>query len=312
MSCEICYRHFTKRLPRLNLPCACSLCRQCFTDFLKDHFKSFGLTDFKVTCPNPSHNTVLKRKVLKKLLLKKDFEEYEETMVKRMLLDKDFKRCPTCDVVGWVSPTLCFSCYKCGTCGTVLSKGAALSPAYLLSYVEEVKVLAKKEITANPCPKCNVWIEKNQGCNHMTCTNCRHEFCWQCKDLYHGHNYNRCSSQGELKGFWLFISICILLLRFSLFLPLSLLIYLASHILAIAICAFFLIAGCGLITGHFECFHRGVRVGHLFLVLLDCVYVAAAVCAYIFFGTEITSVLGCVATLTCMVLPSLVPFLYLS
>ncbi len=32
----------------------------------------------------------------------------------------------------------------------------------------------------NPATKCTVPIEKNEGCQHMTCTQCRHEFCWVC------------------------------------------------------------------------------------------------------------------------------------
>ena len=31
-----------------------------------------------------------------------------------------------------------------------------------------------------PCPRCGVAIDKNGGCDHMTCRMCRHEFCWRC------------------------------------------------------------------------------------------------------------------------------------
>jgi len=45
------------------------------------------------------------------------------------------------------------------------------------------------------CPACNVPIEKNGGCNHMTCKGCKYEFCWVCNAKYvSGHFGDRYSS----------------------------------------------------------------------------------------------------------------------
>uniref|UniRef100_A0A7S3P816 RBR-type E3 ubiquitin transferase n=1 Tax=Amphora coffeiformis TaxID=265554 RepID=A0A7S3P816_9STRA len=35
------------------------------------------------------------------------------------------------------------------------------------------------------CPACQHGVEKNRGCDHMTCR-CRHEFCWRCLAPYQG------------------------------------------------------------------------------------------------------------------------------
>lgn len=52
-------------------------------------------------------------------------------------------------------------------------------------------------ISANTkdCPKCNICIEKNGGCNHMQCFSCKFDFCWMCLGDWksHGSEYYECS-----------------------------------------------------------------------------------------------------------------------
>jgi len=49
------------------------------------------------------------------------------------------------------------------------------------------------------CPRCNICIEKNGGCNHMQCYNCKHDFCWMCLGDWrnHGSEYYECSRYKE-------------------------------------------------------------------------------------------------------------------
>ncbi|XP_046425435.1 potential E3 ubiquitin-protein ligase ariadne-2 [Neodiprion virginianus] len=89
-------------------------------------------------------------------------------------------------------------CFRCGMdyhaptdCGTIkkwLTKCADDSETanYICAHTKD-------------CPKCHICIEKNGGCNHMQCYNCKHDFCWMCLGDWkaHGSEYYECSRYKE-------------------------------------------------------------------------------------------------------------------
>ncbi|KAF3446257.1 hypothetical protein FNV43_RR11436 [Rhamnella rubrinervis] len=53
-------------------------------------------------------------------------------------------------------------------------------------------------VNTKPCPDCKRPIEKNLGCNHMTCSRpCRYEFCWICMEKWSNKSTHICISQQE-------------------------------------------------------------------------------------------------------------------
>ncbi|KAL6654615.1 hypothetical protein ACP70R_008080 [Stipagrostis hirtigluma subsp. patula] len=78
-------------------------------------------------------------------------------------------------------------CFRCGeeahrpvSCDTVR--------AWLAKNVSDSENANWLLANTKHCPKCRRPIEKNHGCNHMTCrTPCRHQFCWICLDPWEGH-----------------------------------------------------------------------------------------------------------------------------
>ena len=54
-------------------------------------------------------------------------------------------------------------------------------------------------VNTKQCPHCHKYIEKNQGCNHMTCRKeaggCGYEFCWICLGEWapHGSSWYKCT-----------------------------------------------------------------------------------------------------------------------
>ncbi|ODV69286.1 hypothetical protein HYPBUDRAFT_103016 [Hyphopichia burtonii NRRL Y-1933] len=51
------------------------------------------------------------------------------------------------------------------------------------------------QANTQPCPECDSLIEKNGGCNHLTCRKCKYEFCWICLGNWkdHGRDFYQCN-----------------------------------------------------------------------------------------------------------------------
>lgn len=188
--CGICFEH-KPQLSFVKLSCSHEFCRECLSRMATVHTKGrekdinsakcptcaklFDITDM-TTIFNGNNSTV---KTFAALATKK-----------ALPLMPGIRQCPTpsCSQVfeneqNLTHSMVCLECNKqyCANC--------------LIDHLNtKTCVQAKKEddeknehwLKANtkPCPKCNVNIEKNEGCKHMTCKHCMHEFYWCCLQPY--------------------------------------------------------------------------------------------------------------------------------
>jgi ariadne-1 len=76
------------------------------------------------------------------------------------------------------------TCYKCKTAFCF----DCTKPAHQPANCEDIEAWKDwLKANAKPCPKCKAPISKKQGCMHMTCPQCKYEWCWLCEGDYKKH-----------------------------------------------------------------------------------------------------------------------------
>lgn len=70
-----------------------------------------------------------------------------------------------------------------------------LATKWITKCSDDSETLNWVEAHTNSCPECQTVIEKNGGCNHITCRKCQYEFCWICLGSWsaHGSSYWECN-----------------------------------------------------------------------------------------------------------------------
>jgi len=184
-TCSICMEDDK---PVYSMPCYHSFCRDCWGQYLEITLKD-GPSCLYKTCPQPNCNEKVTEEEIKALaphLLPK----YSFYQLKSFVeLNPCARWCPgtDCDKVGITTTGWgCLSC-DCGTSFCLRCGEEPHSPASCADIVRWNEKCQNESETANwilantkPCPKCSSRIEKNQGCNHMVCQQCKYEFCWIC------------------------------------------------------------------------------------------------------------------------------------
>jgi len=95
------------------------------------------------------------------------------------------KPCPSSKCFGFLSKGLCGTCHVsyCEKCLEPNVENHTCDP----DLVETVKLMTK---TSVPCPKCQTYIHKVDGCNLMWCTLCHQTFDYKTGQMTFGRNHN--------------------------------------------------------------------------------------------------------------------------
>jgi ariadne-1 len=201
IECCICFDKFDES-DAFALGCNHWFCKGDYAQYL-DTAATSG-TSFKTLCPAQhlkcKHRVV--SSVFKVFCKPENFDKYRDSILSNFIMcSKDKKYCsgPNCDLICVANSAISICCRGCGTrscfkCDYIDHAPALCNQVSLwkVKYDEEGQSALWIKQNTQKCPKCRVDIQKNQGCNHMTCRRevggCGHEFCWICLGNWSGHN----------------------------------------------------------------------------------------------------------------------------
>lgn len=190
-SCSTCYDSKTKD-QFVSLSCGHSTCKECLQRTIDIAIKDQSTKNIRCfSC----WTHIITQEEIAKIVTPEQQEKLGAIQLKEWLAKQSrAKYCPTPDCnFAFINESRCQSTIDCPQCKKEYCSACLIKHPEYLSCAAAQEHYASAEDKANqswkqqnskPCPQCNASIEKNYGCDHMTCSKCRYEFCWKCLEKY--------------------------------------------------------------------------------------------------------------------------------
>ncbi|KAJ1672484.1 hypothetical protein EV182_007082, partial [Spiromyces aspiralis] len=226
--CGICMEEWSDDNPGFQLPCHHAFCRNCWAEYLCLKFVeenenwTICCAAFRCSQPvatkhniqmlidvNPDDNIATK---LRRLFLRAQVWNYIKDNRHATLcpVSEDCNTVVECNEYNSVAELLipivsCSNhhtfCMRCEVAGTHLPCPCHLARGWREKCVNDSETVNYIAAHTKECPNCKETIEKNGGCNHMTCAKCQHHWCWICMGPWkeHGNEYYNCTRYDKNK-----------------------------------------------------------------------------------------------------------------
>jgi len=214
MECPQCYDDYASS-EMFSLKCGHLICRSCWSDYLEYQVVEEGGSGMVIRCPMHQCNLVVPNSIWARILTPTLLAKRDKFLMDQFVRSQpDIVWCPgkecgraikdpnqdcpevNCDC----GHQFCFKCQE----PTHRPCKCSWARQWVIKCSSEAENATWIMANTKRCPKCQTQIEKNQGCNHMTCRHCKHEFCWLCKGDWKDHGtatggYYSCNRYEEAK-----------------------------------------------------------------------------------------------------------------
>jgi len=183
--CSICLESVNKNRTSTHRQCNAVFCNSCLGAYVRLQITQ---GKWKLECANC--NSLLPEHVIQRFL--QDYPLLQEHFTRLMAdahTDPFVKTCPNCCALNRVKKertkqTMCPECHFewCFGCHAPWHKGMSCKDfkrgsKLFKAWTKDTTEGAKN---ARRCPKCKVFIQRLEGCDHMSCPRCRTQFCYLC------------------------------------------------------------------------------------------------------------------------------------